>query len=52
MFIYIVFAVSVGVAALFLVAWLAGVRYIPHSRVGIVEKLWSGGGDEVAHSNE
>ena len=44
MLIYIVFAVSVGVAALFLVAWLAGVRYIPHSRVGIVEKLWSGRG--------
>ena len=44
MFIYIVFAVSVGVAAVFLVAWLAGVRYIPHSRVGIVEKLWSGRG--------
>jgi len=44
MFIYIVFAVSVGVAAVCLVAWLAGVRYIPHSRVGIVEKLWSGHG--------
>src|SRR6185503_14643673 len=44
MFIYIVFAVLVGVAAVFLVAWLAGVRYIPHSRVGIVEKLWSGSG--------
>jgi hypothetical protein len=44
MFIYIVFAVSVGVASVFLVAWLAGVRYIPHSRVGIVEKLWSGHG--------
>jgi len=44
MFIYIVFAVSVGVVAVFLVAWLAGVRYIPHSRVGIIEKLWSGRG--------
>jgi hypothetical protein len=44
MFIYIAFAVSMGVAAVFLVAWLAGVRYIPHSRVGIVEKLWSGRG--------
>jgi uncharacterized membrane protein YqiK len=44
MFINMMFAVVVGVAALFLVAWLAGVRYIPHSRVGIVEKLWSGRG--------
>src|SRR4026208_550785 len=48
MFIYIMLAVSVGVAAVFLVAWLAGVRYIPHSRVGIVEKLWSGSGSLTA----
>jgi uncharacterized membrane protein YqiK len=25
-------------------AWLAGVRYIPHSRVGLVEKLWAAKG--------
>lgn len=31
----------VGVLAL---AWLIGVRYIPHSRVGVVELLWSGRG--------
>ncbi len=33
------------VAVLFLGGiWLCGVRYIPHNRVGIVEKLWSGKG--------
>jgi uncharacterized membrane protein YqiK len=30
-----------SVAALFLLSWLAGVRYIPHNKVGIVEKYWS-----------
>src|SRR5262245_26941561 len=29
------------VLALFVVPWLLGFRYIPHNRVGIVEKLWS-----------
>jgi uncharacterized membrane protein YqiK len=29
------------VAALFVISWLAGVRYIPHNKVGIVEKYWS-----------
>ncbi len=29
------------VLALVLIPWLAGVRYIPHNKVGIVEKLWS-----------
>jgi uncharacterized membrane protein YqiK len=29
---------------LLLVPWLAGVRYIPHNKVGIVEKLWSSKG--------
>src|SRR4051794_3997344 len=32
-----------AVAVLFL-AWLFGVRYIPHDRVGVAEKLWSGHG--------
>jgi uncharacterized membrane protein YqiK len=32
------------VVALLLIAWLGGVRYIPHSKVGIVEKLWSAKG--------
>src|SRR2546430_2023356 len=27
--------------AVLLLAWLFGVRYIPHNSVGIVEKLWS-----------
>ena len=27
------------VLALFVIPWLAGVRYIPHSKVGIVEKI-------------
>lgn len=30
-----------GPLALALLAWIAGVRYIPHGRVGIVERLWS-----------
>jgi uncharacterized membrane protein YqiK len=30
-----------SVAALFLISWLAGVRYIPHNKVGIVEKYLS-----------
>lgn len=32
-------ATLVGVTLFF--AWLFGVRYIPHSKVGVVEKLWS-----------
>ncbi|HTS17450.1 MAG TPA: SPFH domain-containing protein [Verrucomicrobiae bacterium] len=27
--------------ALMLLAWICGVRYIPHNKVGIIEKLWS-----------
>jgi uncharacterized membrane protein YqiK len=30
--------------ALFVIPWLAGVRYIPHNKVGIVEKFWSASG--------
>jgi uncharacterized membrane protein YqiK len=29
------------VVSLFLIPWLLGVRYIPHNKVGIVEKFWS-----------
>jgi uncharacterized membrane protein YqiK len=36
----LVLAVAV-VAAFILIPWLAGVRYIPHNKVGIVEKFWS-----------
>jgi uncharacterized membrane protein YqiK len=32
---------SAIVVVLLLIPWVAGVRYIPHNRVGIVEKLWS-----------
>src|SRR5689334_21674335 len=35
---------AVGTASLLFLAWLLGVRYIPHSRVGLIEKLWSGTG--------
>jgi uncharacterized membrane protein YqiK len=31
----------VAVFALLVVAWLLGVRYIPHNKVGVVEKFWS-----------
>ena len=27
-----------------LVVWLAGARYIPHNKVGVIEKLWSSRG--------
>lgn len=29
------------VAALIVIPWLIGIRYIPHNKVGIVEKFWS-----------
>jgi uncharacterized membrane protein YqiK len=35
--------VAVPVVSLVL-AWLFGVRYIPHNKVGIIEKLWSSAG--------
>jgi len=34
----LVASIALGVPVL---AWLLGVRYIPHNRVGVVEKLWS-----------
>jgi uncharacterized membrane protein YqiK len=45
------------VVASMIVPWLAGVRYIPHNRVGIVEKFWSHkgsltGGSIVAREGE
>ncbi len=36
--------VAVPVVGVFVLAWLLGVRYIPHNRVGVIEKLWSFGG--------
>jgi len=40
-FIFVVLAV---VFAILCAAWLLGVRYIPHTKVGIVEKLWASKG--------
>lgn len=37
-------AVAAVVAALAVGAWLLGVRYIPHNKVGVVEKLWASKG--------
>src|SRR6476469_10885545 len=36
----LLWTLMVGVALL-VIPWLAGVRYIPHNKVGIVEKFWS-----------
>ncbi len=33
-----------SIPAVMFLSWLLGIRYIPHNRVGIVEKLWSGNG--------
>jgi uncharacterized membrane protein YqiK len=30
-----------SVAGLFVLAWLLGLRYIPHNKVGVIEKLWA-----------
>jgi len=46
-FTYVAFVLAaLGVASL-LITWLLGVRYIPHNKVGIVEKLWSPSGSVV-----
>lgn len=38
--------VTAGILAVLIVVgiWLCGIRYIPHNRVGIVEKMWSSKG--------
>src|SRR5215813_5728 len=41
MIINLILWTSVVLVALILIPWLAGVRYIPHNKVGIVEKIWS-----------
>lgn len=43
--------------AIFVLPWLLGVRYIPHNKIGVVEKLWSTkgsltGGKIIALSGE
>ena len=40
----LVLTVGIIVALVLLLATFVGARYIPHDRVGIVEKLWSGSG--------
>jgi uncharacterized membrane protein YqiK len=30
-----------GVIGFFILVWLCGVRYVPHNRVGVIEKFWS-----------
>jgi uncharacterized membrane protein YqiK len=42
--IIIVAVVIVAPVALAILAWLCGIRYIPHNKVGIIEKLWSPAG--------
>src|SRR5262245_13387449 len=42
--ILVMVVLSVLVLAPLLLAWLCGVRYVPHGSVGIVEKLWSASG--------
>ncbi|MEN6526391.1 MAG: hypothetical protein ABFD65_07885, partial [Candidatus Polarisedimenticolia bacterium] len=32
------------VVGLLVLAWLLGLRYIPHNKVGVIEKLWSARG--------
>jgi uncharacterized membrane protein YqiK len=33
--------IGLAVVAVIIAIWLCGIRYIPHNRVGIIEKLWS-----------
>jgi len=33
--------IAAGFLGLYLFSWLMGVRYIPHNKVGVVEKFWS-----------
>src|SRR5262245_1799184 len=41
LFTLILWIVGIALALVVVVPWLGGVRYIPHNKVGIVEKLWS-----------
>lgn len=38
---YIVGGLTIVVIAIPILMWLIGVRYIPHNKVGVIEKLWS-----------
>ncbi len=37
----IIIWVGLTVAVFFIALWIVGLRYIPHQRVGVIEKLWS-----------
>lgn len=43
-FTYVALVLAALCVASLLITWLLGVRYIPHNKVGIVEKLWSASG--------
>src|SRR5258706_9431486 len=40
----VVAAIILAPIALAILAWMCGIRYIPHNKVGIIEKLWSPSG--------
>src|SRR5882724_617913 len=42
--ILVVAVIILAPIALVILAWLFGVRYIPHNKVGVIEKLWSSSG--------
>jgi len=42
--IIVVAAIILAPIALAILAWMCGIRYIPHNKVGIIEKLWSPSG--------
>ncbi len=39
--IHVAMALALAVVALVVALWLLGVRYIPHNKLGVVERLWS-----------
>jgi len=41
---FAMYSIPALIAAMLVIPWLCGVRYIPHNKVGIIEKLWSGKG--------
>jgi hypothetical protein len=42
--IIVVAAIILAPIALAILAWMCGIRYIPHNKVGVIEKLWSPSG--------
>ena len=37
----LIIKIAIGLVAFIILIWFCGIRYIPHNRVGIIEKLWS-----------